>query len=844
MATQHRLPTPGSDSGTWGDILNDFLGQAHASDGSLANNVVGASQIQDNAVTVTKLVDGTITATKLAGNIPSTKLDSATQTQLANAGTVADGSITTAKIASGGIAPSAVTGTAVVTADSRLSDQRVPTDGSVTDAKVSSTAAIAKTKLATAVQTSLTSADTAYQKPGAGIPKTDLVTAVQTSLTAADNATPKPAAGVDGKIVQWNNTSGQLVDATTSLSATFAPLTHASRHNIGGADDISTWFAALTFLPINAKSAPYFAQGDGTTDDTVAIQTAMNDAGTSGRDLYIPAGTYITKCGIVHRQGVKAYGAGAAATIIKNTQTTSSFGLQTCWHFGTYGPGSAFYAANNETGYLFNAVSEGSPTITLATSGDASNFTVGSIIMIEGTGTPAYTGACHTPNEMTTVTAVTGAVLSLKHSVTTAYPASSTVRVLNTNTIFATTYQGSVAGGSVPAYALHRGSLSDMTVQATAAGQNAINLACYDSTIRNVHAIGGNAMAGNPCSHSLFEGSQFRYTYEGLEIAYLSQDSVFNNCVWVRTSTAGTVGQKGIWINSGEGARRIRFNNCEIYDYSATTTDATYTVQFSSDCEWRGGKIVGSNAGCSGIFVPSRCVVEGVRLAGHAAHGIDMGGIGSIVKSNYITTTGTSFFAINIGNATAENIVETNVLGTNGARTIGDAIFDNNSTTSTNIKRGNITYYSKVPFFRATPATFTGSTSQTAQWTRAYAAGTLNIGQGWKIRHSGLTSGAGGTKTVAVLLNATVVAVTLTVPSGTSSFSFDGIIAVGNSPNVWTYDFTVNIGGVVTRQNGTFTHAYAGSTTMGVYYTLASSGDSIVSHLVEFAPIEALQQIS
>jgi hypothetical protein len=48
-----------------------------------------------------------------------------------------------------GIAPSAITGTAVITTDSRLSDARIPSDGSVTDAKISSTAAIADSKLAT-----------------------------------------------------------------------------------------------------------------------------------------------------------------------------------------------------------------------------------------------------------------------------------------------------------------------------------------------------------------------------------------------------------------------------------------------------------------------------------------------------------------------------------------------------------------------------------------------------------------------------------------------------------------------------------------------------------------------
>ena len=63
------------------------------------------------------------------------------------------------KAPSTGIAPSAITGTAVVTADSRLSDQRVPTDDSVTSAKIvdgaildidiNASAAIVDTKLAT-----------------------------------------------------------------------------------------------------------------------------------------------------------------------------------------------------------------------------------------------------------------------------------------------------------------------------------------------------------------------------------------------------------------------------------------------------------------------------------------------------------------------------------------------------------------------------------------------------------------------------------------------------------------------------------------------------------------------
>jgi hypothetical protein len=38
-----RLPIPGSDSGTWGTILNDFLSQAHNSDGTLNSSAVGGA---------------------------------------------------------------------------------------------------------------------------------------------------------------------------------------------------------------------------------------------------------------------------------------------------------------------------------------------------------------------------------------------------------------------------------------------------------------------------------------------------------------------------------------------------------------------------------------------------------------------------------------------------------------------------------------------------------------------------------------------------------------------------------------------------------------------------------
>jgi len=51
--------------------------------------------------------------------------------------------------------------------------------------------------------------------------------------------------------------------------------------------------AANTALVVNVKNAPYNAKGDGVTDDTAAIQAALNTVAGTGGQVTVPAGTYM-----------------------------------------------------------------------------------------------------------------------------------------------------------------------------------------------------------------------------------------------------------------------------------------------------------------------------------------------------------------------------------------------------------------------------------------------------------------------------------------------------------------------------------------------------------------------
>jgi hypothetical protein len=66
-----RLPTPGSDSGSWGDLLNEFLGVGHNSDGTTKARITPRVYSVASTSTLTPEIDtyNAFTITALASNL-------------------------------------------------------------------------------------------------------------------------------------------------------------------------------------------------------------------------------------------------------------------------------------------------------------------------------------------------------------------------------------------------------------------------------------------------------------------------------------------------------------------------------------------------------------------------------------------------------------------------------------------------------------------------------------------------------------------------------------------------------------------------------------------------------
>ncbi|HET6747430.1 MAG TPA: hypothetical protein VFH06_04975 [Candidatus Saccharimonadales bacterium] len=271
-----RLPTPGSDDGTWGTVLNDFLAVAHDSGGGLKAGAVSSSTIQDNSVSGSKLQDGSVTNAKLDSGAGSdgqvlTK-DSASSGGFKWTSTAGTPDATTStkglvQLAGdlGGVGTAAaapiISNNAITNgkiADNAVTSAKIA-DGTIVDADISASAAIAKSKLAAL---NIGDADVSAISESK-------VTNLTTDLAATEKTANKGTAG--GYASLDGSTKVPIAQIPTGTTGTTVALGNDSR--ITGAEQTVNKGAASGYAGLNASThVPTGQLGSGTADSTTFLR--------------------------------------------------------------------------------------------------------------------------------------------------------------------------------------------------------------------------------------------------------------------------------------------------------------------------------------------------------------------------------------------------------------------------------------------------------------------------------------------------------------------------------------------------------------------------------------------
>jgi hypothetical protein len=169
-----RLPIPGSDKGTWGDILNNYLSQSHNSDGSLK--------------------DGTVTDSTIASTISQSKVANLTTNLAAKANTT-------------DLSPVATTGSYADLANK-------PTISTGTDASLLTTGTVDNARLPSSAQAATLAADYASTVPAIPQPSKNGIRYDGTDETAAFQALINAAVAFGVGVIELEavvRCDGQLV---------------------------------------------------------------------------------------------------------------------------------------------------------------------------------------------------------------------------------------------------------------------------------------------------------------------------------------------------------------------------------------------------------------------------------------------------------------------------------------------------------------------------------------------------------------------------------------------------------------------------------------------------------
>ncbi len=281
-----RLPQPGGDDGNWGDILNDFLIQAHSSNGTLKDDAVSAAKLAASGGS-----DGQVLSKNSA--LPGGLQWVASSGGASDATTLAKGIVQLAGDLGGTAASPTVPGLAgkesVITAGTTLQYWRGDKSWQTLDKAAIGLANADNTSdankpISAATQTVLNN-------------KTD-----RSTLTTKGDIYAATAASTPARLAVGTDDQVLTVDSSQATGLKWAS-------------------SGKIFI----LATDYGVTFDGSTDDATAMQNAINAAISSKKILYLAPGTAIIGTQLIINAALTVMGAGRESTILKAKNNLNNY---------------------------------------------------------------------------------------------------------------------------------------------------------------------------------------------------------------------------------------------------------------------------------------------------------------------------------------------------------------------------------------------------------------------------------------------------------------------------------------------------------------------------------------
>lgn len=485
------------------------------------------------------------------------------------------------------------------------------------------------------------------------------------------------------------------------------------------------------------------AVGDGVTDDTVAIQNAINYCNTltNGGTVIIPdCSNYYSVSRLISKSKV---------TIIvpnRNTRIVSEKGLtwdtQTSFSFGGY-YGNDY---SRPTKYSISALTKGNTQITFTTSGDSSNFIVGDVIWINSTaGFPITVGpdTYFVPafSQLNVVTSVSTGVIGLRHSI---HESRSVASVSNFSRTGLNSLGGTTPLEAVRDFKLLGGTWANTFVFASDGG-------CIDSEISPDVVIARNGcLYGNAFAHVQCNVKQLFCTNIPIALALGAHNTTINvdDVNVINSSTSIRM------IEISEGARDnvIKIKNITF------SGEVNYPVQLAA-CKRNTVLVDTINAN---VITYSAIQLWAPNYPG-ATELIDVVENNVDVNNIKFTSTGTLCDLIVDSTVVTNNNVYVSGFGT--IYGVSDVNYPNTYGNIINAKSSTWYYLNSLIYNLPTFSVVSSYTKTTT-----ILSGNLKIGDNFFIVLEGTCSGSGSTKSIDITFGGTNI-YTVTIPTGGQNFS-------------------------------------------------------------------------